>query len=126
MTDCDVIVLLNTPDFLKSHWCKEEIAEASAKQIGIVQLIWPEHSLESMAEVCLPIQLNESDFEDRIFNDYERSKLKERFMDELISQVESIRARNLASRQDSLITEFTNIARNYGRKINLQPQRFFN
>ena len=22
MTDCDVILLLNTPDFLESHWCK--------------------------------------------------------------------------------------------------------
>ena len=28
MTDCDVILLLNTPGFLESHWCKEELAEA--------------------------------------------------------------------------------------------------
>ena len=46
MTDCDVILLLNTPGFLESHWCKEELAEAGSKQIGIVQLVWAERSEE--------------------------------------------------------------------------------
>ena len=31
MTDCDVIVLLNTKGFLERKWCKKEIAEANAK-----------------------------------------------------------------------------------------------
>lgn len=35
MTDCDTIIILNTPGFLSSEWCKEEIAEANSKQIGI-------------------------------------------------------------------------------------------
>ena len=35
MTDCDVIVLLNTPGFLESHWCKEEFAEAGTTLISI-------------------------------------------------------------------------------------------
>lgn len=124
MTDCDVIVLLNTPNFLDSYWCKEEIAEASAKQIGIIQLVWPQHKLESMAHVCIPIQLKNTDFEGEIFNNENTSKLIESFVNNLVSEVESIRARNLASRQDNLITEFTNFATKYDKTINLQPERF--
>src|SRR5690606_1389732 len=45
MSDCDVIILLNTTNFLSSMWCKEELAEANAKQIGVVQLIWPDNSI---------------------------------------------------------------------------------
>ena len=116
MTDCDVIVLLNTKKFLNSFWCKEEIAEASAKQIGVIQLVWPYNKLERMAEVCLPLKLKKSNFKDGIFNSKDYSKLNADFVSELIRKVESVRARNLASRQDSLINEFINIAEKNKKK----------
>lgn len=124
MADCDVIVLLNTKGFLDSRWCKEEIAEANVKQIGVVQLVWPDHKLENSAEICFPFQLADSDFENGIYKDQNTSKLKSKFIKELVHTVESVRARNLAARQDNLITEFTNSARKFGKKVNLQPQRF--
>ncbi|QDO94436.1 toll/interleukin-1 receptor domain-containing protein [Formosa sediminum] len=124
MTDCDVIVLLNTPKFLESYWCTEEIAEANAKQIGIIQLVWPNHKLEAMAHVCLPIQLKDNNFKNDVFDNENLSKLTETFVNDLVKEVESMRARNLASRQDNLITEFTNFASKHGKKINLQPERF--
>lgn len=123
MTDCDVIVLLNTPGFLTSKWCKEELAEANAKQIGIVQLIWPHNNIDSAAHVSFPKQLNDLDFIDGLYNNKDSSKLKEDIVNEIVSSAESVRARNLASRQDNLITEFSNIALKYGKKINLQPER---
>lgn len=124
MADCDVIVLLNTKGFLDSRWCKEEIAEANVKQIGVVQLVWPDHKLENSAEICFPFQLAESDFENEIYKDKNNSRLKPEFIKRLVHTVESVRARNLAARQDNLITEFTNLARKFGKKMNLQPQRF--
>lgn len=127
MTDCDVLVLLNTPKFLESHWCKEEFAEAGAKQIGIVQLVWPNHEIkkiDSGSHISYPIQLRESDFVDNIYNNKDRSKLVDVIVDEIIQKVESVRARNLASRQDNLITEFRNIAQQCGRKIIVQPEKF--
>lgn len=124
MTDCDVIVLLNTPNFLKSEWCEKEIAEASVKQIGVVQLIWPIHNLERMAEVCYPIQLTSEDFTDKVYDDKNKSKLIDATITTIVQQVESVRARNLASRQDNLITEFMNIARKHGKTVNIQPERF--
>jgi TIR domain len=124
MTDCDVILLLNTPKFLESEWCEKEIAEASVKQIGIIQAIWPNHRLERMAEVCFPYTLSDSNFLKGIYDNKDTSKLNDETINNLVNQVESIRARNLASRQDNLITEFLNSASKYGKNVTIQPERF--
>lgn len=127
MTDCDVILLLNTPEFLESHWCKEEFAEAAAKQIGIVQLVWPNHlikDVDNSSHISYPIQMMSADFVGRIFDDKDKSKLTSEFADRVIQQVESVRARNLAARQDNLITEFRSIAQQNGRNIAVQPEKF--
>lgn len=124
MTDCDVIVLLNTEGFLERKWCKEEIAEANVKQIGVLQLVWPNHSLEKMAEVCFPIQLKSEDFVDNIYSNKDSSKLIDSIVLSIVQKTESIRARNLAARQDSLISEFLNLARKNGKSVNVQPERF--
>jgi len=124
MTDCDVIVLLNTPNFLESEWCEKEIAEASVKQIGVLQLIWPNNILASMAEVCFPSQMQPEDFIDRVFDNKDASKFIEATLKSIVQKVESIRARNLAARQDNLITEFLNLARKNGKNVTLQPERF--
>jgi len=127
MTDCDVIVLLNTPKFLESHWCKEEFAEAGTKQIGLVQLVWPNHEIkkiDSGSHISYPMQLKEADFVDNIYNNKDKSKLVEITIEEIIQKIESVRARNLASRQDNLITDFRNIAKDCGRDITVQPEKF--
>tara|TARA_R110000868_G_scaffold131418_2_gene341470 strand:- start:23054 stop:24241 length:1188 start_codon:yes stop_codon:yes gene_type:complete len=127
MTDCDVIVLLNTPKFLESHWCKEEFAEAGAKQIGLVQLVWPNHeikNIDSGSHISYPMILKSDDFVDNVYNNRDRSKLVDVIVEEVIQKVESVRARNLASRQDNLITEFRNIAEQCGRVITVQPEKF--
>lgn len=124
MTDSDVIVLLNTKNFLGSEWCEKEIAEASVKQIGVLQLIWPSHILEKMAELCFPIKLTDEDFVNKIYNDKDTSKLKQETVSIIVNYVESIRARNLAARQDNLITEFLNSGKKYGKIFTIQPERF--
>ncbi|WP_433863027.1 toll/interleukin-1 receptor domain-containing protein [Sphingobacterium thalpophilum] len=127
MTDCDVIILLSTPKFLESHWCKEEFAEAGSKRIGIVQIIWPNHEMkdiDSSSLLSYPVKLSDFDFLDNSFNDKDRSKLVSGVIEKIIQKVESVRARNLASRQDNLITEFRNIAHQCGREVTVQPEKF--
>tara|TARA_R110001583_G_scaffold122569_1_gene273871 strand:- start:38993 stop:40165 length:1173 start_codon:yes stop_codon:yes gene_type:complete len=124
MTDCDVIVLLNTPGFLESHWCKEEFAEAGAKQIGIVQLVWPNHLIKDIdisSHISYPIQLTETDFIENVYDN--TGKLLSDFIEKIVQEVESVRARNLAARQDNLITEFRNIAEKNGRIVTVQPEK---
>ena len=124
MTDCDVILLLNTPGFLERHWCKEELAEAGSKQIGIVQLVWPNHAIEAISHLSFPLKLYETDFVDTIYNNADKPKLKNDKVEEIVQYIESVRARNLASRQDNLITEFMSIAKQCGRDITVQPERY--
>lgn len=124
MTDCDVIVLLNTPNFLKSEWCEKEIAEASVKRIGVLQLIWPDETLSPMAEVCFPYPLKPDSFKLGNYEDKNLSRLTDNVVNNIIQKVESVRARNLAARQESLITEFINLARKNGKSVNVQPERF--
>lgn len=127
MTDCDVILLLNTPGFLESHWCKEEFAEAGAKQIGIIQLIWPNHQIKDIdkfSHISYPVQMTEVDFVEKIYYNKDKSKLSSESIEQIIQNVESVRARNLAARQDNLITEFRNIAEKYDRPVVVQPEKF--
>jgi len=124
MTDCDVIVLLNTPGFLTSRWCKEEIAEAGVKKIGVVQLIWPQNKLAATDEVCHPFPLSKSDFKCSRFKSHLKSQLVDKTVSRILNEVESLRARNLASRRDHLISEFLNVAKKVGRKMEVQPHMF--
>jgi len=125
MSDCDVVLILNTIGFLESKWCKKEFAEAGAKQIGIVQLIWPNHKVSEMdtsSHISYPLQLNDIDFVD---NDFEaKGTFIQSKIDGIVRMVESVRARNLAARQDNLITEFRNIAEKNNRNVTVQPERF--
>ncbi len=126
MTDCDVIVLLNTPGFLERHWCKEELAEAGAKQIGIIQLVWPDHHIKDIdpaSYISYPIQLTEDDFINKLYSEKDNPKFQSDFIKRLLQEVESVRARNLAARQDNLITEFINVASKNGRIITVQPEK---
>lgn len=123
MADTDVVVLLNTPGFLNSNWTTQELAKANSMSIGILQVIWPSHKLERDAELSIPLQLNDSDFGNKIFKK-PTSYLTPNTISNIISQVESLRARSLASRQDNIITEFIASSNRVGKKADLQSEKF--
>ena len=123
MADTEVVVLLNTPGFLKSNWTTQELAQANAMSIGILQLIWPVHKLERDAELSVPFQLSDVDFGNHLFSD-NKSYLSEDTISKIVNQVESLRSRSLASRQDNIITEFISAANKAGIKVDLQPNKF--
>jgi hypothetical protein len=123
MADTDVVVLLNTPGFLNSNWTTQELAKANSMSIGILQVIWPSHKLERDAELSIPIQLSDSDFGNKIYKK-PTSYLNPNTVSNIISQVESLRARSLASRQDNIITEFIASSNRVGKKADLQSEKF--
>lgn len=124
MTDCDVILMLNTKNFLKSEWCEKELEKAHLKRIGIVHLLWPDCDFERFAQLALSMKLKDSDFDKPLFSDLIKGRLKGNIIDEIIKLVESARARNLASRQDALITDFTQAGHNNKVELNLQFSRY--
>jgi len=123
LADSDIVVLLNTPSFLKSEWTIQEIENANKMSIGILQLIWPNSQLERGTELNLQFKLSNKDFENEKF---ENSKCT--FIDSTISKiiesVESLRARSLASRQDTLVTEFLNFSKKTDTETTLQYHKW--
>lgn len=123
MTDTDVVVLLNTPDFLKSYWTTQELAKANAMSIGILQLVWPNQDLEVGTTLSIANHLSSKDFKNNKFKSL-NSVLIKKTSDNIVAQVESLRARSLAARQDNLVTEFMISATNYGVEANLHPEKY--
>lgn len=116
MSDCDVLVQLNTNDFKKSKWCRAEVEMANMKQIGLIEVIWPNSRLERWSELCYPYQLKADDFRRKRFKN-NKSILKNSVLNAITRDVESVRARNLAARQDNLAGEFVKEAKKLGRSI---------
>ncbi len=110
MADSDVVVLLNTSNFLGSMWTTQELATANKLLLGMVVVSWPEHSIKNHkdAEISFPIQLKANDFNN------ENERLNNDIVDQIIKNVESIRARTLAARRDNLISNFMKIAKSRG------------
>ena len=110
MADSDVVVLLNTSNFLGSMWTTQELAMANKLLLGMVVVSWPEHSIKDHkdAEISFPIQLKANDFNDK------NERLNDNIVDQIIKNVESIRARTLAARRDNLISNFMKMAKSKG------------
>lgn len=123
LADTDVVVLLNTPGFVNRHWTMQELAQANAMSVGILQLIWPGHNLELEAKLSIPYPLQNSDFGNDAYATPKEYLTKDT-VDQIVREVESLRARSLASRQDNIITEFLKGASHVGKEANLQPEKF--
>jgi hypothetical protein len=123
LVDTDVVVLLHTPGFLESEWTTEELAKASAMSIGILQLIWPGHHPTPNSGLCFPRYLKKGDFINDNSNQAD-ANFKDEVIVDIVAQVESLRARSLAARQDNIIKEFISSAKNHGFSAVLQPEKF--
>ena len=104
MADSDVVVLLDTPGALTRKWVEEELIRATAMGIGILQLVWPDHTRRTDTESCEPRYLASADFEN-VSTDPE-ARLMEDCLDAIVEQVERLRARSVAHRRRRLIDEF--------------------
>ena len=119
MADSDVVVLLNTSNFLGSMWTTQELAMANKLLLGMIVISWPDHSIEDHrdAEISFPMQLKANDFNNK------GKQLDDNVVDIIIGNVESIRARTLAARRDNLISNFMKMAKYEGYKPQLDSYK---
>jgi hypothetical protein len=120
ITDCDVLVQLNSQGFRDSKWCEEEITEANARRVGVLQVNWPGVKPDVKDQLSRTIKLVEQDFRRKRYK-RNTSTLKAKVLNEITRTVEAIRARNIAARQDNLTGEFVKEARRQGRTIIKEP-----
>lgn len=116
LVDSDLLLLLHTPEFLTSRWTKEELAQAEALTVGILQIVWPGHSPAPHTNLCERIYLNRSDFQGTSLKRDARAKIA--------AGVESLRARCLAARHNNLVREFCDAAATIGATTAVQPERY--
>lgn len=109
MADSDVVILLNTPKFLDSKWCREELAKAESQRICILRIDFGNVSFPKN-ELGLTFFVNVG----RI-NRYKT--VKKKVLDEIALSIERLRARALASRHDALLTELVHYGATYGKEI---------
>ncbi|MET3414050.1 toll/interleukin-1 receptor domain-containing protein [Methylobacterium sp. 1030] len=119
LSDSDVVVLLDTAGFVESRWTKEELAQASAMTIGIVQVIWPGH--EELPDIALSerLRLDPSNFAGET-----QDELVPAMVEAIAERVEALRARSLAARHDNLVREFCDAAERVLVAAVVQPERF--
>lgn len=120
ITDCDVLVQLNSQGFKDSKWCKEEISEANARRVGVLQVNWPGVLPDATDQLSVTKKLHDIDFRRKRYK-RNTSALKTKVLNEIARDVEAIRARNIAARQDNLTGEFVKEANRQGRTIIKEP-----
>ena len=120
ITDCDVLVQLNSQGFKDSKWCEEEITEANARRVGVLQINWPGVKPDVKDQLSRTRKLVELDFRRKRYK-RNTSTLKAKVLNEIAGDVEAIRARNIAARQDNLTGEFVKEANRQGRTIIKKP-----
>ena len=120
ITDSDVLIQLNSPNFMESDWCKEEISEANARRVGVLQVNWPGMKSDGKDQLSTTKKLTELDFRRKRYK-RNTSMLKTKVLNAIAVEVEAIRARNIAARQDNLTGEFVKEANRQGRTIIKEP-----
>ena len=117
LVDSDMVLLLDTKDFLRSQWTQQELAEANARSIGILQVIWPDHKRERFSDLAEPHYLENHHFPSP-------GRLSAEALGEIATLLESLRAHYLALRHANLVRAFIQAAQDLGMTADVQPQRY--
>ena len=118
LSDSDVLVILDTDGFLESEWTREELAQAEAMALGILQVQWPGLSRPAYAALCTVVPIDGSDLEDG------GKRLTRDALHRVGYQTETLRARSIAARYTSLVGSFDAIAEQEGIPSTVQPTRY--
>ena len=98
----------------------EEITEANARRVGVLQVNWPGVKSDEKDQLSAVKKLVELDFRRKRYK-RNTSMLKTKVLNLIAKEVEAIRARNIAARQDNLTGEFVKEANRQGRTIIKEP-----
>lgn len=96
LSDCDVMLMLDTKGYFESRWTTEEFGKANLKQTSILRLGWPDALRDDNLSITDSIDLAASDFtgEDR---------LNASVVDMLAETIERLRSKSVSVRQAKLV-----------------------
>lgn len=92
LVDCDVMIVLDTKNYLDSKWTPQEIGRAQALGVQILRIVWPGHSGTAHLSLSDTIGLATCDL--RL-----RKRLSAAVVSEVARRAEALRSRSIATRQ---------------------------
>ncbi|MBU0556042.1 MAG: toll/interleukin-1 receptor domain-containing protein [Alphaproteobacteria bacterium] len=99
LADCDVVIMIDTPDYFGSKWTKQEFGRTLAQGIQVLRLVWPGHQGTRHLSLSDTISLTST-------NVTPSNRLTPQAVEEVIDRAERLRSRSVASRHMSLAGAF--------------------
>lgn len=96
LSDCDVMLMLDTEGYFESRWTTEEFGKANLKQASILRLGWPKVVRDGNLSITDSINLAASDF-------IREERLSASVMDTVADTIERLRSKSVAVRQSNLV-----------------------
>lgn len=101
LCDVDVMVMLETPTYFKSRWTREEFGRALSKNIGVLQVQWPDATPSKDTLTCSRVEIVPQELDART------GGLAQEALDRIADQLERFRSLSFAVRRISAMTQLT-------------------
>lgn len=110
LSDCDVLLMLDTPRYFDSRWTAEEFGRAEAKALAILRVGWPGHKASRVLQLGEDLQLEPRDIDTT-------GRLNDDAIHRIVCAVERLRAKSIAVRHEILSSAFMNAIQFLGGRV---------
>jgi hypothetical protein len=110
LSDCDVLVMLDTPGYFASRWTAEEFGRAEAKFLAILRVGWPGHPVSRMLHLGEDLQLAVGEVDSK-------GRLAAAAIQRVDCAVERLRAKSIAVRHSALASAFMDAVTDHGGTV---------
>lgn len=110
LSDCDVMLMLDTVSYFQSRWTTEEFGQANLKKASILRIGYPGVVRDKNLSVTSTLDLSETDFE-------ADGTMTNAAIDRLADGVERLRSKSVAVRQSCLVGSFRSAVEQLNGKL---------
>ncbi len=111
LCDCDVLLMLHTPNYFSSRWTSAEFGRALAKHIPVLSVTWPDDTPDIRTQTAARAELLDSEV------DKGTGRLSEAAIDRIAKQLEKLRAQSYAVRNLNLISRLKTAVQQVGGQM---------
>ncbi len=119
MSNVDLLIFLDSPNAVKSDWVHKELARAHDLGMGVLQLVWPDHSASIGTELCDRFALSKADFVPTPPTD--SSTFTEPCVKLILQAAERSRIRSLSHRRRRLSDTICTTASHLNLDVSMHP-----
>lgn len=113
LSDCSVLILLESKEFFESKWTNEEFDTANSLRVEILSIKWPEVKSLRDKEFSDTLTLSKEDIE-------EDGTITEEKLHSIVGTINSLTARYYEARRQNLVSNFINEVKKTGRRLELK------